>query len=424
MFRRDRLLRILYVTAIGIAVLCTDLAAQSPAVRRITLEEAQSLAGAANPAVNLSHLAIDAARFHKREVEADYFPKISSTFTNLHFNKFLGQTIQLARRQASLPLLSKDQTVVVVTAVQPVTPLLKVREAVRIAAADEAIARAKALDLTAQASTAIERSYFDLLIAQREENVIKAKFNAIQSTLQLATTGELPFSSILQHQKELIEASKELLEKSSRVIEFTMSLNHLMKIPSDTLLELVPPPPSSHTINLSEATGQAQANSPEIFEAEQTVVKAGAAAKLGKLDYVPDVAVLGGYSYQNAIPALPNDFSFLGIMATWTIFDFGKRENTISERRTQLEMARANVEMVRAKIAGIVQKAFNDLERTRQIRDLTSKIMSSYRTIPAASQFSLDSSDPAWGQADAEMLRAELDYREAYWRLKHLMDGR
>jgi outer membrane protein TolC len=98
-----------------------------------------------------------------------------------------------------------------------------------------------------------------------------------------------------------------------------------------------------------------------VVEAQETLVKARAASRWSKLDYVPDVAGLWGYSYQTVIPARPRDFSFVGFMATWNVFDFGKRERTMSERSTQMKMAEANLALVRAKVAASTQKASLDV---------------------------------------------------------------
>ncbi len=50
--------------------------------------------------------------------------------------------------------------------------------------------------------------------------------------------------------------------------------------------------------------------------------------------------MMGGYSYQdNLAPLLPHDFSFVGIVATYNVFDFGKREHTIKGASAQAEMA-------------------------------------------------------------------------------------
>jgi outer membrane protein TolC len=350
-------------TLIGIVLLST-IASEEPArVRRISLEEAQARA-AETAAADLAQLGIDAARYHREAAQADYFPKIDSTFANLHFNKIMGETIQLVRRTAELPLAGKDQTVVAFTITQPVTPLFKVHNAVEIAKADERVAAAKAAQIRNAAAANVEKTYLSLLIAQRQRT----------------------------------PAAKEL----------TRSLNALLGFASETQLELIAPEPLKETISLEGATQQAIANSLEIVAAEQAVVKARAATRLSKLDYVPDVAVIGGYAYQTAIPLLPKDFTYIGVVATLNLFDFGKREKTINERRTQLEMAEANVQLVRAKVAASAQNAFLDLKRAERIRDLTRRVVTSVRYDTAAEE---------------EMYQAELDYRIAFSDLKRVIAG-
>jgi outer membrane protein TolC len=351
-------------TCITIALLSMAVAAEGPAVRRISLDDAQAEAAAAS-AANLAQLGVDAARYHREAAQADYFPKIDSMFVNLHFNKFMGERFPIFGRTATLPLVRKDQTIASFTVTQPVTPLFKVHNAVEIAKADERVASARAAQLKGQTAANVEKTYFALLIAQRQQ----------------------------------APAAKELAQ----------SLNALLGFPLETELELIPPPPMIQAISLQEATQQAIANSAEIVEAEQVVVKARAAARISKLDYVPDVAILGGYAHQTAIPALPRDFSYIGAIATLTIFDFGKREKTISERNIQVEMAQANVQVVKAKVTANAQKAFLDLQRAGKLRDLTRKVFTAVRYEPGAEE---------------EMYQAELDYRLAYLQLKEVIAGR
>jgi outer membrane protein TolC len=185
-------------------------------------------------------------------------------------------------------------------------------------------------------------------------------------------------------------------------------LNTLIGYPVETPLELAAPDPASDKFSLEEATQQALMNSPEVVEAEQTVVKAKAAVRLTKLEYIPDVAIIGGYSIQTAIPALPKDFSFVGFVASLNIFDFGKRENTINESQTRLSMAEANLELVRMKVAANARNAFFQLQRNREIRN-------------AAWEVANTNKHP---KAEADMFQAELDYRAAFHQLKQVMDGR
>src|SRR5215470_19852109 len=79
----------------------------SPEVRHITLTEAKSKAAGAATS-NVGRLTIDAAKYHRRAAQADYFPKLSADFMNLHYNKFLGQTIQLVDRRSGQSLFGRD----------------------------------------------------------------------------------------------------------------------------------------------------------------------------------------------------------------------------------------------------------------------------------------------------------------------------
>jgi outer membrane protein TolC len=421
MLKSTIIVRTLCFIAFAGLLLITEALAQvtSPGVRRITLDDAQAQA-AASTMKNLARLGIDAAKYHRQAVQADYFPKLDASFLNLHYNKFLGQQIQLFRRDAELPLFGKDETAVALTVIQPVTQLLQVHQAVNVARADEEIAKAKAAGMTSQIAMNVEHAYFALLIAQRQQTVAETKVKMLESGSQLASTISLPVGNMLmEHKSALLEASKELTTANNVVTELTHSLNALIGFASDTKLVLVPPEPAIETVSLPQATQQAVASSPEVVEAKQTVAKAKAASKLAKLEYVPAVTVIGGYinQPQPVLPLLPQDFSFIGFTATYNIFDFGKREKTISERNTQVSMAEANVGLVEAKVAAGVHKAFMDLERTRKIRDLTRQLAVSYQ------QTSLDNTS-ARAKAEAEMFQAEMDYRSAYTQLKRIVDGR
>jgi outer membrane protein TolC len=389
-------------------------------VRRITLTEAQ--AHAAGRARDLGQLSIDAARYHRKAAQADYFPKIDSTFFNFHFNKLLGETIQLVRRDRELRLLDKDQTVLAFTLTQPVTPLLKVHQAVQIARADEAITQAKAVQLSGQVAANVERVYFELLIAQRRQTLAEAAMDTPETGFQLVSAAAAPMDNRVTNRAPSLEARKELEEARNHVNRLMLSLNTLIGFAPDTVLDPAAPDPVMESVSLAEATRQALAGNIEITEAEQSLVKARAATKLSKLEYIPDVAVIGGYVHQNAVPLLPNDFSFIGVMASYNVFDFGKRENTVNERKTQLAMAEINVELTKAKVAASVQQSFFDFERARRIRDLTRQLTAAHLSHPVS-----DPAEPgaraALARLERDMYEAELEYRMAFLQFQRTIDG-
>ena len=375
---------------------------------------------------------VSAAHFHHKALQSDYFPRVGAYLVNIHFNKFMGDTFQLFRRgiifptvSRAVPLFDKDMTFVGPTVTQPLTPLFKVHEAVRIAQADERIAQAKANAVSIQLAADVERAYFDLLIAQRRQAEARANVEIAESKLQIASAAAATVGGMTERETALLEAKKALLAASDKVKELTNSLTVLMGLPEDARLELIPPPPVVIEADFSPQQPQQPqkprpviAYNPEIVEAEETVVKAKAAHRLAKLEYVPDAVITGGYMFQTGIPALPDDFSWIGVIATWTLFDFGKRERTIKERGAQVTMAKANLEMVRAKVAAGALKTVMDVDRTRRILELTRQVASLQRAATPRDQDPGPEAKAALAKVEAEMFQAELDYRMAYSQMK------
>jgi outer membrane protein TolC len=389
--------------------------------RSLTLAQAQANAAAASKVAELARLNAQAARYHRLAVQADYFPKISATSLDTHFNKFLGQEIQLARRTAQLPLLKQDQTFVAVTAVQPLTPLFKIHQAVRIARADERAAWAKSDAAAAELTGRVQNAYFDLLIAQQQEAAAQAKVRRLEGGAQVITASAVGTGPMAERRHAVLEASQVLITARNRTAELTESFNVLIGMPPDTLLSLNVPPPVVENVSSQQTMQQAIDKNPAVIDAAAGVAKARAATRLAKLDYVPDVAILGGYAYQTAIPLLPHDFSFVGVAATWTVFDFGKRERIVSERSTELKMAEANLELTRAKVGATIQKTFLDLQRSRRMFQLARRIVSMYQTMPVSESTAGAEVEEERASAEAEMLQADLEYRTAYAQWKSLL---
>jgi outer membrane protein TolC len=399
------------------------------AVRRVTLEEAQQMAaGASNPLVRLGQLQVEIAKQHRLGVQAQYFPSIGTTFFNAHLNKQTGQVLTVRRPIAgtslSVPvnIFSKNQTIFDVNATQPVTPLFAIYQLVKIARADENIAKAKAGMPVAETASRVEKNYFDLLVAERELISAQAEAKKIQAKWLTASNSGSPRISAEQ-ETDMIAAEKAVALPASKVKELTASLVEMVGLPDGTKLELVPPGPLVEDLSLLEVAARAEAANPEVVEAEQTAVKAHSGSKLSKMAYFPTVAIVGGYANQNAISnlVLPKDFSYIGALATWTVFDFGKREHGVKEANAQAEAADLGVQLTKAKVGASVKSSYLELERSRQLVQLARRMVSATRIVEA--NYRSDDPEVASAQAkmEAELYRAELEYRQSYARLRGLM---
>jgi len=398
-----------------------DDASASKSPRPLSLDEAQQVAAQAGSAVaRLGQLGVEAAENHRRAVTADYFPQFSTVFWNLHFNEFLGEQISVTRPifgsplTVGVPLFGQNQSFIAVNFVQPITPLLKVRQAVKIARADENIARGKAGMPVAESRHALEKSYFDLLIAQRRLALADARVRNARAPRIVASSVPV----VANARPDTGVADAEVLELSVSVKILTASLNELLGWPADTRLELETPAPLVERVALMEAVGQALAANPAVIEAEQTVEKARAATKISKLDYVPDIAVIGGWAFQdNFIPLLPDNFGYVGVMGTYNIFNFGKREYSIKERSAQLQMAQTALELTKAKVSAAVKTSYLELERSRTLSELARHTNDGARIRDVRDDYGLDIRAIDERRA-LEQLELDWRHRQAYEDLK------
>ena len=291
------------------------------------------------------------------------FRTSAAQFDNLHFNKRPGAVIGLVgplgnQHEVDVNIFKKDETVVNLSAVQPVTPLMAIYQLAKIARADENIARAKAGMPVAETASRVEKNYFDLLVAERELKSAEAESRKIQGKwLTASSSGVASIST--EQEKDMIAAEKAVVVPASKVKELTASLNDMLGLPEGTTLELVAPEPFVENLSLTEVTDQAMAANAEVIEAEQTAVKAHAANKISKLEYGPSVAIVGGYANQSAISSFlfARAQGYIGVIGTFTIFDFGKREHGVKESKANAEAADLGVEFDQGKSGGGGQRA-------------------------------------------------------------------
>jgi outer membrane protein TolC len=220
----------------------------------------------------------------------------------------------------------------------------------------------------------------------------------------------------------LVEAQQGLLQVRGQIQELTDQLLSLVDLPPCTVLELVDPLPADLPVRCADDAVQlALGCSPEVREAEQSVAKAQAALKVACMDYLPDVNVLGGYTNQTAGSYMQPNISYLGVTASYTFWEWGKRRDVKRQRQTDVALANENVRVVTDKVQLDARKAYGAFEQAREAYRLAGEMVQARREAekgaagPAAVQAKADTS-----RAELEQMKAEIAFRVAYAQLAAL----
>lgn len=397
--------------------------------RTLTLPDAQQRAQLASaPLVRLGELQVEAARQHRLGVTSMYFPAITTQFDALHLSERPGELLAFQRPLTGglltvpVGVVFQDQTLVNVIVAQPITQLFGVRQLVKIARADENIARAKAGMPVEAVARQVEKNFFDLLVAQRELEAVTADAKTVRTGW--ARFGGAGTLGPAAQQADTLRADASRALATGKVTALTASLNELLGLAPDTRLELVPPAPLVENLTLKDALTQA---SPQVavIEAEQTAVKAHSAAKLAKLEYGPGIAIMGGYTHQRILgeTVLPENFAYVGVVGTYTLFDSLKRERTVKETAAQAQAAELGAQLEREKAAAALKTAYFELERSRDAYYVARQMLSVPHTAVSFVSAGPDAESNR-ARAEADVFRTEMGYREAYTALTRLMAGR
>lgn len=398
----------------------------------LTLQQARDTALSNNRQLQLGHLNLAEKQLAAAAATKDYFPKVVGAAAYLRFNDDLGSvlatkdrtfggatigpgggiqvpTVGVPSRNISASVLNQNTAFGSVMVVQPITKLIGVSALVDLARADVGVAAAQLDAGTRQLLSGVNQAYYGLLAARRIVAAIQLQAQALDPLVKM---NPLPPLRLAQ-----LELRKGHLEAQRQADELADLLNQLLAFPPGTVLELVDPELAPVPVGTpDDAAALAVNNSPKVREAQQNIVKAQAGLKVAKMSYLPDVNAFGAYTGQTAADYIQDDFSTVGVMATHTFFEWGKKNLVHRQRETQMVLAMKNVEAVRETVDLEARKAFLTYKHAEESLQIATD------TIKARQDAETGIKDPAvLLNAKAETAKAQLDQLQAAvsYRLAH-----
>jgi len=361
------------------------------ATRRLTLTQAVHLAIEQNRALKIARLKVIENRQKKAGEHAGYFPLLTNQSNALHitdlqiveipagvFGTVAGVPIPaqgLILPQGKLTFLSSGTQLT-----QPLTQLLRVHAANRIAAADTAISRQDLKKSENQVALQVHQLYFGILIARLQKQAAEQKIASTGEQLRESEedvrNGSALKIAAIQGRAGLLEAQQALLTADLQVDDLTTELNNLLGLPLDTQLDLDPAVPAKLDMLPRDLYVQtAWSENPEVRAAEEVVQKARAGVSAAKSAYIPDVIAYARHSYQDGVPFLVRNFGTFGFNLNWDVFDFGRRHAVVRQRETQLAQAQENLSRVKEEVAVGIDRSYNKLERTRNLVQVAAQVV-------------------------------------------------
>ena len=387
-----------------------------------------------------------------KEVQSKYLPQISINAGYLHvtdvpsINASKGSLgILPLSGGIKVPLPMQDLTIVQgehdmsmagVVLVQPVTQLTKIKTGVAFSEKETAIARKEAEKAELQIRQGIEKLYFGLLISmkQKEEILIKidlvnSKLNDVENALASGKTIELNKTGLLAN---LADEEQNLLKINNQIEDYFADLKHQAGIPSDKQIRIEEKINLGiqNTDNAEYYSNNAMTGNHELRIAYDKKEKAELGYTAAWKEYIPDLGIVAGYSYQPKIEYIPKNNFYVGAIFQWNVWDWGARKKVMNQRELLEQQADENIANVREQVSNDVEKAYRKLKHAVELIEVVEKVVKyrnqdfEFQNNKQESGLNLKtdrlSAKAALVKAETDLLSAKLNYRIALTELKIL----
>jgi outer membrane protein TolC len=407
--------------------------------RHISLDEAVQLALKHNHYVRIAAYRVEQSEHSKEAARSSYLPTLRNDTNVAH----LTDTQFIAIPEGSLGVaggtLIPERTAVLnqggltfVTSgtqlTQPLIELWKVRSANDIAAAETKAARSGAQQTENEIALRVHQIYYKVLILQAHHEAAEAKIRATddlrKERLEQVKYGATLEQESIEARAQALDAQQDLLTTELQLSDATMQLDDTIGLPLATKLALDPVVNQTReNCEREECLRAALESHPEIREARAEVEKASGGVRLAKREYLPNLDAFARYSYQDNVPFLARNFGTFGIHFGYDLFDGGRRNAEIGERKAQLAQAEENLARIKDEVELRVQTAYNKLERTRQMMKVSEELLALRAEVHRVSIQQLQEGAALRSQVDAaaaheldaktSLLQAQLDYLDA-----------
>jgi outer membrane protein TolC len=434
-----RLVLLLTVLSLGHVSVGNAQQTEATAPRLIGLREAVELALKHNHVVRIAQYKVEEKQSSKDVARSAYFPTLrnDSLFVHVTDTQFveipagsLGIVDNSLIPSRSVILNQGGHTFATsgTQLTQPLTQLLKIKSINNIARAELKATQGKTRGTENEIALKVHQLYYKILVAQSRRSAIQAKIQAsgdLQSErIQQVKYGATLEADLIESRAQSLQSQQELLSTDLQLSDLRFQFNDAIGLPLTTRVVLDGRvPEAQRACEREECIKLAVESHPEVAEARAEVEKAQAAVSLAKRDYVPDVEAFARHSYQDNVPFLARNFGTFGVHLSYNLFDGGRKRNTLRERDAQLAQAKENLARINDEVELRVQTAYNKLERTRQMVQVSEELLSLRKESRRVSAQQLEHGAALRSQAQAAvaqeldaktlLLQSQLDYVQA-----------
>ena len=334
----------------------------------LTLDQAVAIAIEHNRPLKTATLEVARAEDKTAAVGTTRLPTLNlfgasgSLLTSTHFQFNQGSLGTLPgvgpvpSQNTSVDQPARWSTFLFATVAQPVTQLFRISEGIHLSEVTQEVSKELRRGQRHTVVNQVKRAYFAAL---HRQSALEATEESVRFLQELDRVVSEQVAQRKALRSDSLEVKTRLAETEHRAVTLENALETEKERLNDLLgrniheeFRLTPvfaqPRKTSET---KAVLAQALANRPSVKAARLTVQQAEHDRNIKKLHYVPDVSVVAAHVQAfNIGQVLPDQLTFAGLFLSWEVFDWGRKERELAEKRHAIEQTRVGVREAEARV--------------------------------------------------------------------------
>jgi outer membrane protein len=345
--------------------------AQAPdtmAARPIPLGDAVATALRQNPDALTRESEVHGAESDRAGVNGGFFPRLhvdaNATQWNSPFTILFGPQLFTVRNAFTWTAS--------VSVIQPLTPLWGIYDQYEVQRLGVDVAEIKRRVTRRELAFQVAQAYYRLLENQRLTEVARASVAQLEAQQREAQSlfdhGVIGKNDLLRAGLALASARQREIQMRGAVVLARGQLALLLGDPPGAALEAEPftgEPPAVAEPNVDSAEGRAAAQRLEVHELDVSIEQADHNVAAAKKKLIPQVSAIGNYTHFEGSQFQQEDAAYVGLFASWDVWDWGTTTSGISSANARLDQARIARKKLGDQVRLEAREAFVNAETAR-----------------------------------------------------------
>jgi outer membrane protein len=262
---------------------------------------------------------------------------------------------------------------------QPITQQAKITTLLKIDKTDAALTEKEKFKTSLQIKQAIIKLYYGTLISQKQLDeaearlaLAKSKYTDVENALLAGKTTNIDKAGL---QANIADEEQNILKINIQIQDYIGDLSNLTGINTSSL-KLADIEPAVQQINGLEEYKNVAANSnADLQIASLNKSKALLGIKVARQSNIPEVGLVGGYSYIFGSAIVPANNPYIGVNLKWNIQDIFSNKKIVKQRQFQLKQSEENILNTQQTVNNDIEKTYRKINQSKALIAVAQKVV-------------------------------------------------